>query len=446
MTKQTIAGWGNYPRLECEVKAPDSPGQVGRLIDPRGTIARGLGRSYGDPALNDRGVVLDLCGLDRFLAFDEEAGTLTCEAGASLAQIIATFAPRGFFPRITPGTKHVTIGGCIANDIHGKAHHVDGCFSECVDAFTILLAGGEVITASRDENRELFFATFGGLGLTGVILTATIRLRRIETTFFRQQAIVVHSLGELLAAFDEHDQKQPYSVAWIDPLAKGDALGRGVLTVGDHATRADLPSALAHDPLRVSAPSPIAVPFEMPGFALNPLTLRVLNVLIGQVQTHGAEIAHYEKFFYPLDAIGHWNRGYGPRGFTQYQFVVPLEDGERRMRPILERIASSGFLPFLNVLKKFGPEQEGFLSFPFAGYTFAIDFPISEGLGDLTEELDHMVVDAGGRVYLGKDAFLGKDMLPRMYPQLDRWRALKAQVDPRTVFRSHLSDRVGLTG
>ena len=446
MARRTIAGWGNYPKLECEVRALDDVGRVAGALDPRGTIARGLGRSYGDPAVQDPGTVLDLTGLDRFLAFDETSGVLTCEAGTSLAQIISTFGPRGFFPAITPGTKHVTVGGCIANDVHGKAHHVDGCFSTSVDAFDLLLADGEVVTCSREENADLFWGTFGGMGLLGIVLRATLRLRPVQSTYFHQEAVIVSNLSELLAAFDEYDARYPYSVAWIDPLARGRDLGRGVLTVGDHAAADALPRKLSRDPLRLGAPAAaVTVPFQLPNLTLNPMTLRVLNVLIGQVQAHGAEIAHYEKFFYPLDVVGEWNRGYGPRGFTQYQLVVPLEDGERRMRPILEKIASSGQMPFLNVLKKFGAEGEGHLAFPFEGYTFAIDFPISAGLPELCRELDRLVIDAGGRVYLGKDAFLGADSLPQMYPRLDAWREIKARVDPGDVFRSHLSSRVGLT-
>lgn len=417
--------------------------EVQAQLAREGTIARGLGRSYGDPAVNERGVVLDLTGMDRYLGFDQEQALLRCEAGVSLAQILTDFAPRGFLPLITPGTKFVTVGGCIANDVHGKAHHVDGCFSSCVVSMQILLADGRVVEASREENSELFWACFGGMGLLGIILEATIRLRRVETTYFRQKAVVVRNLEELLAAFDEYDAQFPYSVAWIDPLARGERQGQGVLTVGDHASVDDLPQAKRGDPLHVSGPSPIALPFDMPDFSLNPLTLRVLNLVIHQVQARGAAIAHYEKFFYPLDAIGEWNRGYGARGFTQYQFVVPLEDGYRRMQPIIERIAESGQLPFLNVLKKFGEEQ-GLLSFPRAGYTFAIDFPITPGLAELLAELDERVIDAEGRVYLGKDAYLSAESLPRMYPRLEEWRAIKARVDPDNLFTSNLARRVGL--
>jgi decaprenylphospho-beta-D-ribofuranose 2-oxidase len=444
MARQTLSGWGNYPRIDCDVRRPGAPGEISRWLDPAGVIARGLGRSYGDQAISDRGVVLDLTGLDRYLDFDEETGLLTCEAGVSLRQIIDDFAPRGFFPLVTPGTKFVTVGGCIANDVHGKAHHVDGCFSSCVESFTALLADGSVVRASREDKSDLFWGSFGGLGLLGIILTATIRLRRIETTYFQQRAIVVRDLDELLAAFDEYDARYPYSVAWIDPLATGGRQGQGVLTVGDHARLDDLPARKREAPLQTSSPSPLAVPFELPELALNPLTLRMLNLVIHQVQARGAAIAHYEKFFYPLDAIGEWNRGYGRRGFTQYQFVVPLEDGGRRMRPILDRIAGSGLLPFLNVLKKFGPEQ-GLLSFPREGYTFAIDFPIQPGLAELLAELDEMVIDVEGRVYLGKDAFTTPAALERMYPKLPLWNAIKTKLDPDGIFNSQLSRRVGLT-
>ncbi len=443
-TSQLLSGWGLYPRQQCDVCAPETRAEVARCVERKGTIARGLGRSYGDPALNENGRVIDCTGLDRYLSFDEATATLSCEAGVSLEDIVRDFAPRGFFPMVTPGTKFVTIGGCIANDVHGKAHHVDGCFSSCLVDMTLLLADGSVVRASRSERPDLFWATVGGLGLTGVILTATIRLRRIETTYFRQKAIVAKDFDAMLEAIHENDAKVPYSVAWLDSLATGPRLGRGVLTVGEHASVSDLPRSRRAHPLAVMPPSPLVVPFEFPSETLNTATVRALNVALERVQARGAKIAHYEKFFYPLDAVGNWNRTYGSRGFTQYQFVIPFEGGPRRMRAILERIATSGHVPFLNVLKRFGPANEGMLSFPFAGYTFAIDFPVRDGLAGFLRSLDEMVLDAGGRVYLGKDAFLSADVLPRMYARLDEWKAVKAKYDPTNVFTSSLARRVGL--
>lgn len=439
-----LAGWGNYPRAACRVVSPAFTGDVARLVDHAGTLARGMGRSYGDACLNAQGVVIDTTGLDRFRHFDAARGVLTCEAGVTLADIIEQYAPQGWFPLITPGTKLVTVGGCIANDVHGKAHHVDGCFSQCVESFTILLADGRQVTASRDDNADLFWANFGGMGLLGIILTATIRLRRIETTYFRQESFTARNLDEMIDLLDQTAETHPYQVAWIDSLARGDRLGRGVLTVGDHAAPDDLPNTLRHSPLRLAPAKPsVKVPVTLPNMSLNPVTLRVLNRLLEAVQARGAPIAHYDSFFYPLDILDEWNRGYGARGFTQYQFVVPLDDGRRVVRRLLEEISGSGFLPFLNVLKRLGPER-GMLSFPFAGYTYAIDFPIQDGLAAFLQKLDAIVLDAGGRIYLGKDAFLSADTFAKMYPQLDKWRAIKATYDPDGVFTSDLGRRVGL--
>lgn len=438
MPEKVLAGWGNHPRQRCDVHTPLRRSKVAELLQ-ESVIARGLGRSYGDAALGDR--VIDCTRLDRYVEFNESTGVLTCESGVSLEQIITDFAPRGWFPMITPGTKFVTIGGCIANDVHGKAHHVDGCFSQCVLSMEVLLSSGDVVTASRDQNSDLFWASMGGMGLLGIVLQATIQLRHIETTFFRQTAVKVGNLDELLDALDQYEHL-PYSVAWVDSLATGKQLGRGVLTVGDHASRSDLKGI--RDPLRITPPSPIVLPFEMPSGALNGVTVRILNGVLDFVQSHGAEIAHYEKFFYPLDFVGLWNRGYGPKGFTQYQFVIPLADGRRRIREILERITTSGQAPFLNVLKKFGKER-GLISFPFEGYTFAIDFPVRDGLAELLRELDRMVLDAGGRIYLGKDAFVDAATFKAMYPKLPQWQEAKAKYDPNMMFESSLSKRVGLT-
>ena len=439
-----LTGWGANKRAACLLARPETAEEVARRLDPRGTIARGLGRSYGDAALNSAGMVLGMQRVDRYLGFDESTGTLICEAGVSLGSIIRDFAPRGWFPMITPGTKYVTIGGCIANDVHGKAHHVQGSFSACVEAMTVMLASGEVVTASRNENADLFWASFRGMGLLGMVLTATLRLRRIETTYFRQQAVVADSLEAMLAALDEYDEKFPYSVAYIDPVATGARLGSGILTVGDHATRSELPPELAKTPLRVSQPGKLSVPFELPEFALNPLTIRILNLVIKQVQARARPFGHYEGFFYPLDAIDHWNRGYGRRGFAQYQFVIPFEDGPRRLRELLTTIVSSGELPFLNVLKRMGKASEGHLSFPREGYTFAIDFPIRGSTPALLRRLDALVLNAGGRIYLGKDAFLEAETFRGMYPRLDEWLAVKRKYDPATLFTSDLARRVGL--
>ncbi len=438
-----LSGWGSNIRSSSVLREAESERQIAALVDRAGTIARGLGRSYGDAALNAGGRVLGMTRFDRYLGFDEQSGTLTCEAGVSLEAIIRDFAPRGWFPMITPGTKFVTVGGCVVNDIHGKAHHAQGCFSNCVDSLTVLLASGEVVVASRTEHSDLFWGTFGGMGLLGIVLTVSLRLRKIETTYFRQKSIKVADLDAMLAALEENDSLFPYSVATLDVFASGKSLGRGVLVVGDHAARADLPNDI-ENPLLVAGPPKLTVPFELPQFALNSLSIRLVNSVIQQIQAHGRPVSHYEPFFYPLDKIAHWNRGYGKAGFTQYQFVIPFADGARRMRQILETILAAGELPFLNVLKRMGKESGGTLSFPKQGYTYAIDFPMRRNTVALLRKLDALVLDAGGRVYLGKDSYLDAPTFRAMYPALDSWLAVKAKYDPNGVFTSDLGRRVGL--
>ncbi|MEE9384271.1 MAG: FAD-binding oxidoreductase [Nannocystaceae bacterium] len=443
MTK--LSGWGANLRVECDLVERELPRDVSAVLDRSGTIARGLGRSYGDQAINAGGQVVGMTKLDRYGDFDERTGTLTCEAGLSLAALLEHFGPRGWFPMITPGTKFVTIGGCIANDVHGKAHHVHGCFSNSVDSMTVLLASGDVVLASRDEHADLFWATFGGMGLVGIVLSATIRLRRIETTYFRKQALRVGGLDEMLTALDEQNGNYAYSVATIDIFATGAKLGRGVLSMGDHAKRHELPTTPRRDPLRISGPPKLRVPFELPAITLNPLTMRALNGWISFVQARKQAFAHYEEFVYPLDFLAHWNRGYGKRGFTQYQFVVPFEDGSRKLREILVAIQSAGERPFLNILKRLGKQNKGLLSFPREGYTFAIDFPIRRNTVELLRRLDAMVRDAGGRIYLAKDSYVEAATARAMYPQFDRWLEVKATYDPDGIFTSNLGRRIGLS-
>jgi decaprenylphospho-beta-D-ribofuranose 2-oxidase len=307
---------------------------------------------------------------------------------------------------------------------------------------TVLLANGELVNASREDNSDLFWATFGGMGLLGIVLTATLRLRRVETAYFRQRSIRVGNLDELLAVLAEQDQHFTYSLATLDVLAHGSKLGRAVVTVGEHARLDELPPKLAREPLRVAPPPALWMPFEAPVF--NALTLPVLNGFIMHKLARKPAFDHYADFFYPLDIAQHWNRAYGRRGFTQYQFVIPFADGPRVMRNILDTIFSSGELPFLNVLKRLGQESGGILSFPREGYTFAIDFPIRSTTEPLVRRLDAMVLEAGGRIYLGKDSYVDAATFRAMYPAVERWLAIKAKYDPEGVFTSNLGRRVGL--
>lgn len=441
--KEQLAGWGNYPVSESYTIIARNEADCTAAMKEEKLIARGLGRSYGDQATNSNRYVAVCTKLNYFIAWDEKEGILECQAGTSLEEIISTFGPKGWLPMVCPGTKFVTIGGAIANDIHGKAHHIDGSFVNCVVSFTILTASGQVLTASRTENEDLFWANFGGLGLLGVILTATIRLRKIETTYFKQQSVVIRDLDHMLEALEQYDHQYNYSVAWIDALAKGKKLGSGVLTLGNAATFSDLPEKLKTNPLKLHASGKLSVPFFFPSFALNGFTVRILNKVIAFVQHSSKVFVHYEKFFFPLDAINNWNKGYGKRGFIQYQFVIPEEDGRKNLQEILEMIAASGCTPFLNVFKRMGDGQ-GILSFPFKGYTLAIDFPVSKQLLSFTPKLDAKVLAAGGRVYLGKDALLNAVMFREMYPQYQQWLSIKQKYDPLNVFSSDISRRLGL--
>jgi len=440
---EKIAGWGNYPMSDSYVFQPSGESDLKKVLNKLKVIPRGLGRSYGDQAVNDAKHVAVCTKMNHFIAWDEAQGVLECEAGVSLEEIITYFAPKGWLPMICPGTKFVTIGGAIANDIHGKAHHIDGSFVNCVNSFKIMLADGSTVEASRTENSDLFWANFGGLGLLGVIISAKIRLRKIETTYFKQKSIAIKNLDEMLEALEKYDHEYNYSVAWIDALAKGKKLGSGVLTLGNAAKLDELPENLKKEPLKIHPKGKLSVPVFMPNFTLNGFTVKILNRLIAFVQNSPKNFVHYEKFFFPLDAINNWNRGYGKRGFIQYQFVIPEENGRENVAKILEMIADSGCTPFLNVFKRMGDGQ-GILSFPFKGYTLAIDFPVTKNLKAFTKKLDAKVLEAGGRLYLGKDAMLDEQMFKSMYPQHKEWMAIKAKYDPSNVFTSNISRRLGL--
>ena len=441
--RKRLTGWGNYKATEAFVEIPREAEDLKNIIKNKSVIARGLGRSYGDQATN-KGYHVAICTeLKSVLNWDEQEGILECEAGLSLEDIINEFAPKGWFPMICPGTKFVTIGGAIANDIHGKAHHVTGSFVNCVVSFNILLADGSTVTASRTENEDLFWANFGGLGLLGIILTAKIKLRKIETTYFRQKSMKIKNLDDMLESLAKYDHKFNYVVAWLNAMATGNKSGSGVLTMGSEAKLNELPEKLKADPLKLHTSTKVSIPVFLPGFALNNFTVKILNRIIAFVQNSSKDFVHYEKFFFPLDAINNWNKGYGKRGFIQYQFVIPIENGKENMAEILKMIAESGCTPFLNVFKTLG-ESQGIISFPFKGYTLAIDFPITPKLFEFTPKLDAKVLEVGGRLYLGKDALLDESMFKKMYPQVKEWLAIKQKYDPTNKFSSDLARRVGL--
>jgi decaprenylphospho-beta-D-ribofuranose 2-oxidase len=447
VSETPVSGWGRFPVERCHVFRPERRADVAATVAAKTVpsyIARGLGRSYGDAAVNAGGGVVVHERLNRMRAFDPATGVLDCEAGTSVADIIETWLPRGWFPAVTPGTKFVTVGGAIAADVHGKNHHRDGTFSCFVESFTLLTADGEMLSCSRRDHADVFWASVGGLGLTGMILDARVRLRAVESSWLRVDYRRSRHLDDTLAAFTAGDAGSPYSVAWIDCLAGGKALGRAVLMHGEHATAADVQAA-GRRGFAASRAAGLSVPIDVPGALLNHVSMRVFNG--AYYAAHGdaaGRLVHYDRFFYPLDGVAHWNRLYGRNGFTQYQVALPPEEGERGLVELLTRLSRSGRPSFLAVLKRLGAQGPGLLSFPREGYTLALDLPVRPGLVEFLAELDRLVLARGGRIYLAKDATATRDTVRAMYPRLDEFRAIKQRLDPRGVLSSSLARRVGL--
>ena len=442
-----LSGWGRFPVETCRIFRPEKPASVPAILDSGAEssyIARGLGRSYGDASLNGGGGVIALERLNRMIAFDDATGVLECEAGVSLAEILDCFLPRGFFLPVTPGTKFVTLGGAIAHDVHGKNHHRVGALSNFVLDFLLRTAGGEVIACSREENPEAFWATVGGAGLTGFVVSARLRLQRVETAHVLVDFLKVAHLEEAIDAMEESDHRYEFSVAWIDCLAKGKALGRSVLMRANPALAGDLPKG-AGDPLSPKRRTERSVPFDFPAGLLNPMTVGAFNTLFyGWHRTISGRLADIDSFFYPLDSIRDWNRMYGRRGFVQYQLAFPKETSRAGLADVLQRVSASGRGSFLGVLKRFGNATAGLLSFPFPGYTLALDLPVNDGLVPFLAGLDAVVLSHGGRLYLAKDAVMTPATFAAMYPRLDAFREIRARLDPRNLLSSSLARRVGI--
>lgn len=439
-----IAGWGRYPTARCELQRPERYSGLKATADL--TIARGQGRAYGDAALNAAHCVLLTERLDRLLAFDNENGILRAEAGLTIEQLIKFALPLGWFPLVTPGTRYVSLGGCVAADVHGKNHHHDGAFSSSVLSLELITADGARLRCSRTENSEAFWATVGGMGLTGIIGEVELQLRPVESAYIRATHHTANNLRHAFELFEEHDNAS-YSVAWIDLQAKGAAQGRSVVMLGEHALLSELDDVQQRAPLTASAHGSRRIPVDMPGFLLNSLSIGLFNNLYYRIE--GAKstpfIVDYEKFFYPLDALSDWNRLYGKRGFLQYQCVVPREGAYEALSSLLNELAESKHAAFLGVLKKMGAASEGLLSFPVEGYTLALDIPYSgESLLALLERFDAIVSAAGGRVYLAKDARLSARTLREMYPQVDDFLKVKHKLDQVGRFSSNLSRRLEL--
>lgn len=426
--KRSYQSWGRYPKAEPRDVVPIHwRGDDIDLAEIDGPVlAYACGRSYGDSCQNNGGTLLDTTPLNRFIAFDEDNGLLRCEAGVTLADILRVIVPRGWFLPTTPGTKFVTVGGAIANDVHGKNHHRAGTFGRHVTRFELLRSDGERLICSPDENVDLFRATIGGLGLTGLILWAEFRVRRVAGPYIAKEQIRFSNIDEFFEISAVSDKRFEYTMAWVDCLATGKHLGRGLFMRGNHTWPRRIPRRAAGPRAHVT------LPFELPAFALNLATVKAFNSLYyrSQLPKRTHQTVFYDPFFYPLDAIHEWHRLYGSPGFLQYQFVVPFTQERTTIKDILKQISHSGVVSFLAVLKVFGDvESPGMLSFPRPGVTLALDFPYrSRRTLDLLNRLDDVVRAHGGVLYPAKDARMSAASFQSFYPQ---WRDFAQYIDPK---------------
>jgi decaprenylphospho-beta-D-ribofuranose 2-oxidase len=448
MTRRaTLTGWGRTDPTAAELAEPQFADDVAGLVKGvarGGVIARGLGRSYNNAAQNDGGLVISTSGMRDVLSFDPQSGTVSCEAGVSLEQLMTVLLPSGWFVPVSPGTRKVTVGGAIAADVHGKNHHSAGSFARHVLSFELLTADGAVRTVTPESDPDVFWATAGGMGLTGIILRATIQMKKVETSRLIVDTVRTANIDDTMAHLSATDKDYEYTVAWTDCLAARGSLGRSVITSGDFAKVDDLRHRARAKPLAFRPSALVGAPAVFPSGLLNARTVSLLNeAYFRKAPRHrSGEIQAIGKFFHPLDAITNWNRVYGPAGFRQYQYVVPFSASDV-VRRSLERISALRAPSFVTVLKRFGAGDPGMLSFPMPGWTLALDFPArTPWLSQLCAELDEMVLEAGGRLYLAKDSRIPAGLMPRMYPRLEDFRRVRAEVDRSGVFSSDLSRRL----
>lgn len=438
-----LTGWGRYPAIDTELAMPATEAALADVIAGGDVIARGNGRAYGDSAIGP-GRTVGMRKFNHMLDFDDQTGVLVAEAGVLLADIIATFLPRGWFPMVTPGTKFVTLGGMIAADVHGKNHHKDGSMAACVQWVDVMDGAGQVRRCSPDENADLFAWIPGAMGLTGIIVRAAIKLRKVATGWIDQTTIPAPNLKSAMVIF-EGAQDHTYSVAWIDCLQTGRAMGRSLVMLGEHATPEQLTFRERRDPFAGKPKGTKRLPFDAPDFVLSKPVVKAFNSLYywKGCRSAGTQLVDWDTYFYPLDAILEWNRAYGRRGFLQFQCALPLEASEAGLTALLAAIAKAGAGSFLAVLKRFGT-QGGVFSFPMPGYTLALDFPANPANLALLGELDAITIDHGGRFYLAKDARMTAQVLRQSDIRVPDFIARRAALHTSGVFRSAQSQRLSL--
>lgn len=454
-----VSGWGRSLSSHSEVVKISSSRVLHDIVATRpirGVTARGLGRSYGDAAINSGGTVAEIPetfhsdSSSQFLDIDSENKRARINAGVSIEQMLRSLVPAGFFVPVTPGTRFVTLGGAIAADIHGKNHHVDGTFGRHVSSMNVMLSNGDVISLDREVTSDWFWATVGGMGLTGVVLDAVVDLIPITTnkiTVTTQRARNIDELFQLMSDADA-DNTYRYSVAWVDMLSRGDSFGRGVLTRGDHASIAQVQDNGGQPVLTYDPKTKVAIPKHFPSGVLNLGSIKAFNEVWYRKapKTPVENLESMTGFFHPLDGVRQWNRMYGPKGFLQYQCVVPMA-ATHVLREIMTTMQEARIPSFLAVLKRMGPSNPGFLSFPMEGWTLAVDIAVgSTQLASVLRVIDEKVIDAGGRHYLAKDAHMSPRTMAAGYPQLDKWRDIQKEMDPQGMWTSDLARRLRLLG
>jgi len=432
-----ISGWGNHPVMQSQQHHPRNLSKLREILSADHAfegVARGMGRSYGDSSLAPETV--NMCGLNQVFHFDPHTGVIECLSGVTLDNLLEIFLPKGWFLPVTPGTRFITVGGAIASDVHGKNHHNSGSFCDDLISFHLLLATGETVQCSTTENVELFRATCGGMGLTGIIIDARFNLIPIESSMIEQTTIKTANINETLEVLEEH-QLATYSVAWIDCLATGSALGRSLVMLGEHASTGGYGT---------SSQLTLTVPFEAPSFLLNQFTGKIFNSLVYNKawKSPASTRIHCDPYFYPLDRVHQWNLLYGKSGFTQYQFVIPIQAGAQALNEILTKIAASDCAGLLAVLKLFGAGNDNLLSFPMEGITLAVDFKLTKQVLLLMDELDQLVIHYGGRIYLAKDCRLEQAAFRKMYSRWEEFMEIRTRYGADHVFQSLQSNRLGL--
>ncbi|MEY4164772.1 MAG: hypothetical protein RL419_614 [Actinomycetota bacterium] len=449
MSRERLSGWGRTAWTSSDVVEVRDASDVKRAIGlehRRGAIARGLGRAYGAAAQNAGGTVLACADDGRVndVHLDAVSGLLTAPAGLSLDALLRYSVPRGWFIPVTPGTRFVTLGGAVASDVHGKNHHVDGSFGQHVESMKVILSSGEEITLSPNDNPTWFWSTIGGMGLTGVVSEVTVRMLRVASSQVKVETRRLSNLDEVIASMsDDSDDEFRYSVAWVDMLASGRSLGRGVLTRGNHATASDVDGS---EPCRYDPKIRLAAPPWVPNGLLNKFTVRAFNEAWYRKAPAGTHVGleSIPAFFHPLDGVRKWNALYGSNGFIQYQFIVPLERVDV-LRTVIGKFSDAGVASFLAVLKRMGKSNAALMSFPTEGWTLTLDLAAgSSRLPGLLERIDELVLDAGGRHYLAKDAHVSAMAVERAYPRLAEWKSIRNEMDPRRLWTSDLARRLKL--